>query len=253
MKSQAVYLTGAGGYIGSLVESWLIEERFPFKRCSSSPSKKEEFPFTLLRLFESKIPPGSFIVHCAYDFSLKAEKDNLNVDSIYRLVKYCKENQLFLILISSGSAEFPDRSNYAQTKYLQEHILKMENFGTVLRIGILLDETNNFLNLIRLEQYSPIKLELKRDLPLFYTTDLDSLKKTLLSSLMLRDDSFKLVRCYRDSDSAKSYENLQMMFGRNQNTHAKLYIKGDFFFLVLGLLRRIRRINRLFHSLTFLR
>lgn len=243
-------MTGSTGYIGKLVVSWLSEEKIPFQESSQSPLA--EVFFTLQTLFQNSIPAGSVVIHCAYDFSLNAEKTHINVVSTQNLVLFAKSKSINLILISSSSAEFPQRSKYASTKRQQESILERENFGTVLRLGILMHEDNNFFRLIRIENRLPITICFSRNSPVFYTTELESFRESLLNSLNRHVEGFRMTRCYQVTEPGLTFKDIQVNLARESAKSKIVCLNPKLVFLFLNLLRRIRPINRLYNSLKFL-
>ena len=124
MKSIKVAITGASGYIGSYLVSFLQQRGHRIyemgrKRCHTEP----EFfiPFELGKENHyQKLQKIDVLVHCAYDFSPKTMEEirSINVAGSIDLLQHAKNAGVSKIIYISSTSSFPEAtSNYGRAKY----------------------------------------------------------------------------------------------------------------------------------------
>jgi nucleoside-diphosphate-sugar epimerase len=137
-------VTGASGYLGASLASYLEENEIGVVRMSRPAGNAREKSLSF-NLGESPTP-GTFrernvtaLVHCAYDFSLTTRRDiqKVNVDGSLRLIDSAlNEGVQKIVFISSISAFDGCRSLYGQAKLaVEKRILELK--GHVVRPGLI--------------------------------------------------------------------------------------------------------------------
>jgi len=145
MKGLVCAVTGASGYLGSSLASYLEENEISVVRMSRPTAGKAGEKSLSFILGESPTP-GMFrernvtaLVHCAYDFSLTTRRDiqKVNVDGSLRLIDAAlNEGVQKVVFISSISAFEGCRSLYGQAKLaVEKRILELK--GHVVRPGLI--------------------------------------------------------------------------------------------------------------------
>ena len=247
----AIFITGASGYVGNIISGILSKNDVQYSACSSRAGS--QFQYTLDSLFAFEIPRNSLIIHCAYDFSLKAEKDNSNLTSLKRLIDYCRSRDSGLLLISSSSADYPTRSKYAQTKHLQEHLVFEFESGSILRLGIILDNKNIFIKLLRVSSRLKVTFCKVDNLPIFRLNTIDQIAFALESFLVGPHSESQQTFCAYDlgGETLAFREIEKIVIGKKALKALPLIPIGAIIF-VLKKFSRITRVNRLKHSFCFI-
>lgn len=141
--TMACAVTGANGYVGSAIARYLRQQGltvYELRRTSPTADDPDVRPFFLSK----KIPPAilqavDVLIHCAYDFSLVAWKDivEVNVQGSLRLFEAARQAGVkTIIFISSMSAFEQCRSLYGKAKLAVEK--EAEQFGLlIIRPGLV--------------------------------------------------------------------------------------------------------------------
>lgn len=248
--STEIFITGARGYVGSLISRILSENNIKFVPCSSNSAS--DCQFTLDGLFSKEISRNSLLIHCAYDFSLRAELNNLNIVSLRRLITFCEERDLQLLLISSSNAEFPNRSIYSRIKRIQEEIVLKYEKGAILRIGTVRDTSNSFLRLLKISSLLRVKFRNIDNAQIFRMTEIHQLASSLLNYLESNQKNSSRFYSYKFNDPALTFKELEgLLIAQKGSKNLSMLPLG----LVISLfhpLSFVSKINRLKHSLTFI-
>lgn len=245
-----ILVTGASGYVGNIVCSILKRHSIEFEICGHSSSGN--YTFSLENLFARHIPEGTIVFHSAFSHKWKDNKGRLNEISLEQMATFLNNNNCKLVLIGSTSGIFPWRSDYASTKFSQELSLQSKDFGTVLRVGILVEENNFFLRMIRNSSRLSISFYGRDSNRLFAVTTLDMLEERVIECVEERDYTQFAVKCaYDQNKSFLTFVEVQEELG-DFKYRRRISIPVTPILALLRPLRKFDRFYRLYNSIKFI-
>jgi nucleoside-diphosphate-sugar epimerase len=148
-----IAVTGASGFIGSLLVSHLAQKHtvIALKRTlgnTNQPNVEERlFDLTKPETFEN-IAGADALVHCAYiEFSPKNKDASAqNIEGTLALANICKEKGIHFIFLSSMSSHADALSEYGKHKFTIER--KLSGKGqTIIRPGLVIGNSGLFHNI----------------------------------------------------------------------------------------------------------
>ena len=144
---QTVGITGATGYVGSLIERALLESNYEVVRLVRQPrSNSTDRQYALDGPLSEDLLDGlDSLVLCAWDMRLTdwTEVQAVNIDGSNAILNAADQGSISrVIFISSMSAFEKCSSNYGRAKLLVEEQVRRIEHGVVVRPGLIYGESS---------------------------------------------------------------------------------------------------------------
>jgi nucleoside-diphosphate-sugar epimerase len=190
-----ILVTGASGYLGTAITSFLEKEGNEVVELGRRPSKpsKKYVSWSFEQKADPKIYLGSkALIHCAWDFRERSwdRIQKINVEGTVRLFSEAQKHGVQkLIFISSMSSFKEARSLYGKAKYETEE--RLSPFGVqIIRPGLIYDHGNEtsggmmgaLEKMVRILPIIPVLNHYRARLYLCDQTDLASLVNIIIAA-----------------------------------------------------------------------
>jgi nucleoside-diphosphate-sugar epimerase len=225
-----VGITGASGYLGSMLIKSLQEANFEVVSLNRRiGTKSSHIRYYDLRLEGDAIDLDGLdcVIHCALQRSKSSEEDLFwNDFATLNLISKCYNQGKNFILISSVLACDSKLSSYSRIKSSQEVISK-EYSGTVIRIGVLRGENIRpaFHSLI--ERWASITSFLGR-VPLpdgrIWLTDYVKFVKVIETSLKSKNCVSTFINCFETEPKSFSKFAVELLEQENMNKKRRIMV-----------------------------
>jgi len=141
-----VIITGASGYLGSIVTEHLIKNDFDCIKLVRNPQGSNSYKYELSIPIENETVfiNADYLIHLAYDFSANKSWTNtfkVNVEGSINLFRIAAKYKVKIIFISSISSFENSKSNYGKSKFLIEQ--KLQEYGGenyIIKPGLIYGE-----------------------------------------------------------------------------------------------------------------
>ena len=191
MNTYNIAITGANGYIGSSLSTYLKDRGHCVYQMARKPTKNEMKDFIYFELGTKNsyhhLNDMDVLIHCAFDFSLTnfTQSKKINVDGSIDLFKAAKMHGVKKIIYISSISSFPQaQSNYGRIKYAIEVEAKKFN-ATIIRPGLVFNKFPHgvIASLTKLINKSKIVPFVNLKEKIFYPCHMDDLLELIYSSL----------------------------------------------------------------------
>lgn len=160
MANPVVYVSGAGGFIGSALVRYLEKIDFTVISLTQKQDAKNFIPYDLeKKLSEEQLISGSVIYHTAVAHTIPPARGyGLNVKAAEDLISLARKKNLHVVFLSSFSAHRGARSVYGKSKLEIENLFLNEGHA-VAKLGLVLGNGGLFKMLsLQVSKGKPVPL-----------------------------------------------------------------------------------------------